>query len=170
MNREIVDFFTLHRRIFGLCPNCNSLFRLSDCQVYLRRRPETDWMSGYDRANARLADLEEKLAQKEEILREEAREEGRKKAAKMVRRIDPVFTPRRLNPDDAKVIFHPIDFVVFNGMKERERPIKNIILLDRKETRGAHREVQKSVEKAVEKGRYEWQTLRVADDGTVAGE
>ena len=94
----------------------------------------------------------------------------RKKAAKMVRRIDPVFTPRRLNPDDAKVIFHPIDFVVFDGMKERERPIKNIILLDWKETRGAHREVQKSVEKAVEKGRYEWQTLRVADDGTVAGE
>ena len=57
MNREIVDFFTLHRRIFGLCPNCNSLFRLSDCQVHLRRRPETDWMSDYDRANARLADL-----------------------------------------------------------------------------------------------------------------
>ena len=45
-------------------------------------------------------------------------------------KIDPVFTPRRLNPDDAKVLFHPIDFVVFDGMKNADQ-VKRIVLLDR---------------------------------------
>ena len=38
----------------------------------------------------------------------------------------------KTNPDDAKVIFHPVDFVVFNGMKAGSNgdALKSIILLD----------------------------------------
>jgi len=85
---------------------------------------------------------------------------------KAIRKIDPVFTPRKLNPDDAKVIFHPIDYIVFNGMKAPE-PIKNIILLDRQAIGTDHRALQKSIEKVVEHENYEWQTLRVQEDGKI---
>jgi predicted Holliday junction resolvase-like endonuclease len=73
---------------------------------------------------------------------------------------------RKLNPDDAKVIFHPIHYIVFNGMKAPE-PIKNIILLDRKEKGKDHRGLQRSIEKVVEHENYEWQTLRVQEDGKI---
>jgi predicted Holliday junction resolvase-like endonuclease len=48
-------------------------------------------------------------------------------------------------PDDAKIIFHPIDYVVFDGMKKES--IKNIILLDRQEKGTDHRALQRSIEK-----------------------
>jgi len=168
---QIVDFFSLHRQIFGTCPSadCGELFRLSDCRVYLRKKPASDWMDALDRMDARLASLEEKLQEKEADMREMARKKGRSLALKAVRRIDPIFTPRRLNPDDAKVIFHPIDYVVFNGMKEGGR-IKNVILLDHVGTTADQRRLHRSIQRTVEKGRLEWQTLRVGDDGTVTTE
>ncbi|MGB9760435.1 MAG: hypothetical protein ACPLZG_11455 [Thermoproteota archaeon] len=33
-----------------------------------------------------------------------------------LKRIDPVFSPKKLSPDDAVQIAYPVDFVVFNGM------------------------------------------------------
>lgn len=168
MKNQILDFFTLHRQIFGICPDpdCGSIFRLSDCHVYLKKRPVADWMDALAREEERLARLEEKLEEREQEIREKAREAGRRQAARAVRKIDSVFAPRKLNPDDAKVIFHPIDYVVFNGMKDKEA-IKNIILLDRKPRSTDHRRLQRSIEKAIEKGRYEWQTVRANEDGTI---
>jgi predicted Holliday junction resolvase-like endonuclease len=168
---QIFDFFSLYRHIFGVCTHsdCGVLFRLSDCHIYLRKKPLRDWMDELDRMDAQLARLEEKLQEKADEMREKARERGRRLALQTVRRIDLVFTPRRLNPDDAKVIFHPIDYVVFNGMKDGAR-IENIILLDREGTTADQRRLQRSIEKTVERGRFVWQTLRVADDGTVSAE
>ena len=87
----------------------------------------------------------------------------------MIRRIDPVFTPRKLDPDDAKVIFHPIDYVVFNGMKKGSS-IRNTVLLDRQEKGKPHRSLQRSIERVVESENYEWQTLRVQEDGKINAE
>jgi predicted Holliday junction resolvase-like endonuclease len=113
----------------------------------------------------RLDGLEEKLEERKKDLQEKAREAGRKLAKMAVKKIDPVFTPHKLNPDDAKVIFHPIDYVVFDGMKKES--IKNIILLDRQEKGTDHRAVQKSIERVVEQEKYEWETLRVQEDGKI---
>lgn len=35
-----------------------------------------------------------------------------------MKQVDKVIHPQKLNPDDAKVIFHPVDYAVFNGMKD----------------------------------------------------
>lgn len=166
---QIVDFFTLHRQIFGVCPHCGDIFRLSDCHIFLKKRPLRDWMDEIVLMEERLAKAEERLEAEREEMAEKAREAGRRRAQRAVRRIDPIFTPRRLNPDDAKVIFHPIDYVVFDGMKGANR-MNSIVLLDRAGTGTEHRRLQKSIERAVVRGRYEWRTLRVREDGTVSVE
>ncbi len=97
---------------------------------------------------------------------EKAREKGRKLAKKAIKKIDPVFAPRKLNADDAKVIFHPIDYIVFKGMKDRGS-IERILLLDREAKDSNHRAIQKSIEKVVERENYEWQTMRVQEDGKI---
>jgi predicted Holliday junction resolvase-like endonuclease len=165
----MIDFFSLHRQIFAQCPNpeCGGIFRLSDTSVYLRRRPADDWMDELDREEARLARLEEKLEEREREIRERAREAGRQNAMRVVKKFDPVFTPRRLNPDDAKVVFHPIDYLVFKGMKGAGGFMRSILLLDRQGTSAAHRSTQRSIERVIERGHYEWQTLRVGDDGAI---
>lgn len=142
MKSDILKLFALQRQIFGVCPKCNDLFRLSDTKIYLKEKPVKDWMDKLDSEGERLNRLEEKIEEERAELQEKAREKGRKAAQLKVRKIDPIFTPRRLNPDDAKVILHPVDYIVFNGMKD-QNPMKNIILLDRK-TKGAdYRLIQK---------------------------
>jgi len=168
MKSDIVKFFGLQRQIFGVCPKCEDLFRLSDCKIFIKKKPVADWMDKITLEENRLDRLEEKLEEKKTDLQEKAREAGRKLAQRAVKKIDPDFTPNKLNPDDAKVIFHPIDYVVFDGMKKES--IKNIILLDRQEKGTDHLALQKSIEKVVERENYEWQTLRVQEDGKIKAE
>lgn len=37
-------FFSLHRHLFGVCPQCQELLRLSDCHIFSGRKPKPDWM------------------------------------------------------------------------------------------------------------------------------
>jgi predicted Holliday junction resolvase-like endonuclease len=166
MKSEILKFFNLQRQIFGICPHCNDFFRLSDCNIYLKRKPVPDWLDKIGKEMERLTKLEEKLEQKKEELQERARDKGRKHAQRIIKRIDPVFAPRKLNADDAKVIFHPIDYIVFKGMKGGGS-IQGILLLDRETQDSNHRSLQRSIEKVIEHEDYEWQTLRIKEDGEI---
>ena len=169
MNSDIIKFFKLQRQIFGVCPNSNNFFRLSDARVYLKSRPPRDWLENIVDENDRLGRREESLANRERALRNVARLRGRRSAQKMAKKIDTVFTPLHINPDDTKVIFHPVDYVVFNGMNSLngEGKIKKLILLDRHEKHAEHKKLQRSIEKAVEKGSYDWLTLRIQDSGKI---
>jgi predicted Holliday junction resolvase-like endonuclease len=82
------------------------------------------------------------------------------------KKIDTIFTPNNYNADDAKVMFHPVDFLIFNGMKEKNS-IDNLVLFDREVKEAAQKALQKSVEKTVEKENYEWITMQVSEDGSV---
>lgn len=169
MNSEFIKIFHLQRQIFGICPNSGEFFRLSDCKIYPKAKKAHDWMDKLNLKEHELELMEESLEEKREEIKEKGRKKGRRLAQLAIKKIDPIFTPRALNPDDAKVIFHPIDYVIFNGMKNSIY-IKSIVLLDRKMKSSAHRNIQRSIEKAVERGNYEWQTLRVKENGLIEQE
>lgn len=169
MTNHLVQFFAIQRSIFGLCPCCGELFRVSDCRVYLKTRPQRDWMDIVEAKNDRLDKTEERIDEAEEALREKARVAGRRTAHRAIRRIDPVFAPRRLNADDAKVLFHPVDYVVFKGMKQPGM-IREILFLDRETNAPERRRLQRSIEKVVDNGNYEWLTIRIQEDGAIAEE
>lgn len=169
MKKDILKFFTLQRQIFGLCPRSGEFFRLTDCQLFVKTKPVRDWMDKIEIESQRLDRADEKLDEKEEELREKARKKGRRLAQKAARRIDLVFTPRKLNPDGAKVVFHPIDYIVFDGMSDGAS-IKNVMLLDRQVKGAEQRTIQRSIERVIEREDYEWQTLRVLDDGSLKAE
>jgi predicted Holliday junction resolvase-like endonuclease len=169
MIRDILFFFAAQRNIFGVCPHSGELFRLSDCKVYLKGKPQKDWKDKLDSLGRNLDSAEEQLCQREESMREKARKKGRNLADLTIRKIDSVFTPRQLNPDDAKVMFHPIDYIVFCGMKGGG-PIKRIVLLDRIPKSSEHRKIQDSIATTLDNKRCEWITIRVHDDGKISEE
>ncbi len=172
MKNDFLNFLAIARSIFGVCPRSGELFRLSDCRIYIKDKPAPDWLDKIEAQEWKLELAEERLAEREGALRSKAREIGRNLANKIIKKIDSVFKPLRLNPDDSKVLFHPVDYVVFNGMNSTiegikiQGTIKNVVFLDRK-AKAAQANLQKSIERVVEKGRYEWQTLRVIDDGQI---
>lgn len=48
--------------------------------------------------------------------------------------------------------------------------MKNVLLVDSIKTTSVDKQIQKSIEKVVEKGNYEWITLRIEDDGNIKQE
>ena len=172
MQKEVIEFYSSLRQIFGVCPACEEIFRVSDCKLYQKKKPAIDWMEKLENEINRLDILQEKLEEKIELAREAAREAGRKQADKLIRKIDPIFRPLKLNPNDAKVIFHPVDFIVFNGMNNNssDTGIKNVMLLDKDDKQGEYLNIQKSLEQTVNKENYEWLTLHVEEDGSMREE
>jgi predicted Holliday junction resolvase-like endonuclease len=166
MSDSVAKFFELQRHIFGICPQCNNFFRLSDSKIFLKKKPVLDWMDEIDLESQKLETREQEIAEKKKELQREASAKGRRLAQLEVNKIDRVFTPRKLDPDDAKVLLNPIDYVVFNGMNTADS-IKNIVLLDRQTKQPAHRKIQNSIEHAIDRENYEWQTLRVEKDGKI---
>jgi len=168
MKNDIFEFFQLERQIFGVCPKCHNFFRLSDCKIFPKEKKGLDWLDELHKQKEKIEKAEDRLYEKEYELRRKAREKGRKQALKVARKIDRVFTPRGLNPDDAKVLFHPIDYVVFNGMNDKDsKMIRDIVLLDREHRDVPSRRLQRSIEKTIESGNYEWRTIVVDYHGEI---
>ena len=148
-----------------MCTCCGEIFRLSDTNVYIKKKPVPDWMDEFEKSSARLDKTEEKINFEEGETREIAREKGRVAAMKTTKKIDTIFSPNKYNPDDVKVMFHPVDFVIFNGMKKND--ITNLVLFDREVKERSQKTLQKSIEKTVSEENYEWITMHVSEDGSV---
>ena len=165
MKSGLLKFFSIQRQIFGLCPCCGDIFRLSDAKLYLKDKPKSDWMDKLHKSEERLDKQENKINEERAEISEIARIKGRNEALKSIKKIDTIFHPNNLSADDAKVMFHPVDFVVFNGMKNSNE-IK-ITLLDRVVENTTQRALQSSIEKTVEKQNYEWITIHVGEEGEI---
>lgn len=171
MHQQTLLFFQYQRQIFGICTCCGDFFRLSDCKVYQEAKAPTDWLDKMGKDERRMDLAEEKLNLVLEELKQAARVKGRNTANRIVKQVDKVFHPQKLNPDDAKVIFHPVDYVVFNGMKENKTEgLDSILLLDGEKITTEGKRIQKSIMKVIDKGNYEWITLRVENDGSIKEE
>lgn len=165
---QLLRFFQLQRQIFGICPHTGNVFRLSDCHIFVKKKPEPDWLQIIDAEQLKINDISDKLDERKNRVAEQAKIIGRREADNAVKKFDKVFKPKKLNADDSKVIFHPIDYIIFNGMKTGR--MKNIILMDRKKETISEKQIQRSIAKVIEKQNYEWITLRIEDNGNIKQE
>ena len=95
MKSELIKFFTIQRQIFGVCTCCGEIFRLSDANVYIKKKPVPDWLDKFEKSNARLDKAEEKIDSEEGEIREIARQKGRVAAIKTTKKIDTIFYPNK---------------------------------------------------------------------------
>ena len=161
-------FFQLNKQIFGICPCCGDFFRLSECDLFQGEAPEADWL---DSLTGRTQDIEAEavdLANRKSLVREEAKTLGRIRANEEIKDIDTLFHPNNLSADDAKTIFHPVDFIVFNGMNDpKSRFVENLVFLDGPKETPEAKAIQTSIADTIANGEYEWIVLRVDKDGAV---
>ena len=64
------------------------------------------------------------------------------------------------------MMFHPVDFLVFDGMKVNNE-IKKLVLLDREVKRKEELKIQESIQKAVSDKNFEWVTMQIQADGSI---
>jgi len=173
MKSEVLRFYSTLRQIFCVCPYCADVIRLSDCKLYQKQKPLVDWKEKVDNEIEKLEMAEERLLEKIAAAKQDARDAGKRNANKVVRKIDTIFHPLGLNCNDCKVIFHPVDFIVFKGMNNENKQdcsVKEVLFLDKNNKSGEYLQIQRSIEKAVEANSYEWLTLRVENSGQIIEE
>jgi predicted Holliday junction resolvase-like endonuclease len=154
------------RNILGVCPHCDQFFRLTDLSLSYKSKPRKTFLDTLEQAEDLLERARERFEELREQIKERARERGRKQLPRLLKKADSLFSRRGYFPQDAKALFDPIDFIVFDGMTQKER-IRRIVLFDGPATDRSREAVQRSVQRAVKAGSYDWRTIRIAKDGRV---
>lgn len=161
-----VRLFQDFQRLYGFCPCCGEPFRLSDATLFYRApRPRTAW-DELDAERDRLARAEERLLEDAARLRERAKQDGRKEMERRLYGLIEFFRTQRIALRDMKLLFHPVDYVVFRGLSEGK--CTGVEFLDGEPSSAAHERLQRSIEKTVEAGEYSWITMRIENDGRVS--
>ena len=167
---ELLGTFRAFRQILCICPCCGEIQRLSDFQLRYKGNVKETWLDEYHHKELLLQKKEDRLAEKENELREKARERGRKKAEQMVTNaISPSYRRLGFNPYDIKPVYHPVDFLVFDGMNSTEQ-VEKIVLLSKACKNPALNKIRASIKEAVLKKKYDWQVLRATDAGELCHE
>lgn len=164
---DITDFLQEQRHIFGTCPHCREVFRLSDARLSYRAKYAPDWLDGLELEEQRLDARIMRFEEREREMRDRAISRARKTVLPgLLSRAVPFFARQGLSPQDAKAVFDPVDFVVFSGLNSG-KGLKKVLLLDSKRKRG---EVQDSIETAVEKRAVCWSTVKISPHGKIIGD
>lgn len=153
--------------ILAVCPceECGQLFYLSEARPYLLGKQPHSVLDLLRAQERRLDKAEEDLDLLETALREKAAKAGLRATKKLLKKIDPVFSGAGYDPQDVKVLFDPVTYVVFKGMSAGE--VSEVALLARPPCDAQTETLQRSIEHAITSGNMDFKTLHVDNEGQV---
>jgi len=163
MTRSLSAFFDELARLAGVCPGCGYVFRVTDAKPFKLVPHQPTVLDKIEAQQARIDTALEKLRQAELMLRDAARKAGLARAKRQLRRIDAVFTGAKLDPHDVKVLFDPVEYIVFDGMSRGK--LRRVLLLSTDAADANRLAAHASVASAVNRGEVCFRTLRVSRDG-----
>lgn len=162
---SFAETFNEMKRIYGFCPCCGEIFRLSDATLLTRiRPPKTSFDRLREREN-RLVRQQQRFDDAEEQIRDEARRLGQLAARRRLRAIAPFFSRRRIELRDVKVLFHPVEYIVFRGMSGKN--CLSVDFIDHPAESVDRERIQSSLQATISSGRIDWQTFRIDEYGRV---
>ena len=93
-------------------------FYVSEAHLYYDGQKPHSSLDTLRAEERRLGEAEERLDELEDKLRERAARDGLRATKRLLRKIDPIFSGSGYDPQDVKVMFSPVTYVVFNGMSQ----------------------------------------------------
>ena len=165
MGLDIVSLFQSFRTILCVCPCCGSLVRLSDLHLKYKGKAPRTWLDSYGSKLRRIEKQETEFEEIEQKMREAAHERARQQVPKLIRKcIDTRLARLRYDPYDIKVLLHPVDFVVFNGLKTGDE-LKDITFLSKGTRNQSLNKIRISLLTAIDEEMYDWKIMRISLDG-----
>src|SRR5438105_5353946 len=163
---SIGEIFGALGHLMTVCSACGELSYVSEAHPYYEGQKPHSSLDKLRCEESRLEEAEERLDDLEGKLRERAASAGLRATKRLLRKIDPVFSGSGYDPQDVKVMFYPVTYVVFDGMAQGE--VTEIQLLAAPAQNQLSEQVQSSIDQTVNQGNFEFRTLRVDDRGRVA--
>src|SRR5271170_4099079 len=111
------------QEILAICPCCG-VFRLVEAKfIFPDKKPRTCDYLDLVGLECRIGDQEDRVVRAEERFaerldkqREQLVDKGRRAAKRKLKKIDPLFSGNRVDPQDVKVVFDPVEYIVFHGL------------------------------------------------------
>jgi predicted Holliday junction resolvase-like endonuclease len=161
------------QEVLAICPCCGEIFRLVEGKfIFPQKRPKTCEYLELIALEGKVSDDEERLASAEERFEERMRAQrqkfvdlGRRQAKKKLKKIDPTFSAKDIDPQDVKVIFDPVEYLIFHGLNS-EDGVDLLEFVSRSPDDKRQEAIVKSVEKTIRDGNVEFETLHMRDDGS----
>jgi predicted Holliday junction resolvase-like endonuclease len=161
------------QEVLAICPCCGEIFRLVEGRfTFPKTRPKTCEYLDLIAFEGRVSDEEDRLCSAEERFDEKLRAQrqqcvdvGRRQAKKKLRKIDPTFSGRDIDPQDVKVIFDPVEYLIFHGLNS-EDGLEFVEFVSRSPDSRMGEAIVKSIDKTIRTGNVEFETLHMRDDGS----
>ncbi len=161
------------QEVLAICPCCGEIFRLVEGKfIFPQKRPKTCEYLELVALEGKVSDDEERLASAEERFEERMRaqrqkfvELGRRQAKKKLKKIDPTFSAKDIDPQDVKVIFDPVEYLIFHGLNS-EDGVDLLEFVSRSPDDKRQEAIVLSVEETIRDGNVEFETLHMRDDGS----
>ena len=172
MDTSFDAYFREQRHIFGVCPNpdCQSVSRLADIKISYRTKYVKDWLDGVEDKVTSWGEKQSELEEKQKELRQKSIDEARRTILpQKLQSVSSLFQKQKIQPEDIKVVSHPLDFLGFDGLIT-DKELRRIVLLDSELNKEFRSQIQESIAKAVSDGKYDWSVLRVDEDGKITQE
>jgi len=164
---EIFEEFQEFRKILCVCPCCGEIYRISDLKLRVKDEYCGTWLDTFQSELSTFQYEEQKFSQKEAEIRKKGIEKGRKSANQIINNlIIPPLKKLKFNPLDIKPVFFPIDFVVFNGMNQKQF-IDDIIFLSMKSKNEKLNSLRESLGNVVCEKNYEFNEARIEENGGI---
>ena len=161
------------QEILAICPCCGDIFRLVEGKfIFPQKRPKISEYLELVFLEKRVSDEDDRLIAVEgrfvEKLRKQQQpliEQGRRQAKRKLKKIDPIFSGREIDPQDVKVIFDPVEYLIFYGLNS-EKGVELLEFVSRLPEDKTKEVTMKSIDKCIKTGSVEFETLHMRDDGT----
>jgi len=141
--------------------------RFSDIGLQYGGKTPKTWLDEYELKISSLDKKERKFDEKESEMRDKATEKGRRQVPIIVKQsFDKDLAKLPFDPYDIKALWHPIDFVVFDGLNEKNQ-VSDIVFLAKRTKNIELTEIRKTIKKTIDKEQYDWKIARVSTDGKV---
>ncbi len=151
------------RHIFSVCPDCSSIARLSELELERKGRYSPDWLDEIAGKLDRLGQRTFELQQKTKELQAQARLKAEQEILpRRLLQIAPAFARSGIDPRDVSALFDPVEFVVFRGMSSDDG-VQEVQFY----SVGPQTATSRSLETAVASQSYDWNLVRVSDDGSL---
>jgi predicted Holliday junction resolvase-like endonuclease len=161
------------QELLAICPCCGEIFRLVEGKfIFPEARPKPCEYLELIAIEGRLSDEGDRLDSSEERFEERMRaqrqkfiEQGRRQAKKKLKKIDPTFSAKDIDPQDVKVIFDPVEYLIFHGLNSDDG-VEMVEFVSRSPESRTQESTVKSIDRTVRAGDVDFETLHMKDDGS----
>lgn len=160
---DLETFLQEGRRVFSVCPQCQSVHRLSELALSRDGAFAPDWKDTIDAEAIAVRKEHVDLQSQEKTLRAEALRKAQvERIPQLLDKAAPTFARGGIDPRDVRILVEPTEFVEFRGYTagSLDQVVRFLHL-------GPRTPLQGSIADTISAGNLGWRTARVGPDGEV---